>query len=144
MKLTDALKSKIVLEVAEGSAKTEIAKKYNISRMSIERILNEPEYAEMLQNVTQKKEEIAADIEEHMNKCRGKVLTLIDKYLDALLDDERIDGATLSQLTTALGTVIDKWTTVGVRGTETPLNIRIAPTLPPEQPPDDIEEESDE
>lgn len=143
MKLTDALKSKIILEYAEGATKSEIAKKYGISRVTLDKLLKEN--VQTLQNLTHKKEEIEEDILEHMEKCRGKVITIIDKYLDALSDDERIDAATMSQLTTALGTLIDKWTMVREGNTE--AEVRLAYLVKkdaPEQPPEDIEEESDE
>lgn len=67
---------------------------------------------EVAQKVTQKKEQNTADILAHMEKNRDKVCLIIDAYLDALLSPAKIASATTSQLTTALGTLIDKFTAI--------------------------------
>ena len=143
MKLTETIKNKIILEISEGVPKTEVAKKYDISRPTLDKILKDN--PETLQKFTVKKEEIEQDIIEYMNQRRGKIVTIMDKYLDALANDEKIDSATLSQLTTALGTLIDKWTMVKERDGH--AEVRLAYLVPqdtPEEPPEEIEEESDE
>ena len=145
MKLTDTIKNKIILEIAEGASKTKVASKYDISRMTVDRLLKNPKYAEMLRNVTKEKEKAEQDIIEHMHQLNGKIITIMDKYLDALSDDEKISSATVNQLTTALGTLIDKWTMAEERDATAEVNIAfLAPVSPPEAPPDDIEEEQNE
>ena len=70
-------------------------------------IRSDPDFAQI---VTQKKEQNAADILAHMETKKDTVNLIIDRYLTALLDEEKIEKATPSQLTTALGTLIDKFT----------------------------------
>lgn len=144
MKLTDAVKRDIMIEFAEGATKSALSKKYKVSYKTIDRLIKSDKMSEMSKNVQLKKEEIAVDIETYMNQCRDKVTTIIGQYLDALSDPKKIEGASVNQLTTALGTLIDKWTMSGASDSTAALNIHIAPVLPPEQPPEDIEEESDE
>lgn len=59
------------------------------------------------------KEENTADILAYMETKRDVVNKIIDRYLIALLEEERIAKATPAQLTTALGTLIDKFTAQG-------------------------------
>ena len=50
-----------------------------------------------------------------MDSKKDAVCLIIDRYLKALLDEDKIEKATTSQLTTALGTLIDKFTMQGGR-----------------------------
>mgnify|MGYP000189470229 FL=1 len=56
-----------------------------------------------------KKEQDEADIIAYMDSKRDKVCKIIALGLDALADPEKLRGATPAQITTALGTLIDKW-----------------------------------
>lgn len=106
-RLTDKQIKRIIADRAEGLSYRALAKKYHVSATTIGRNLrNDPE---TVQKVAQKKEENTADILSHMERKKGKVVQIIDRYLDELLDEEKIKRAALNQLTTALGTVIDKW-----------------------------------
>lgn len=57
-----------------------------------------------------KNEQSTADILEYMEKRKAIVCDIMDKYLDELQNSDKIAKATVSQLTTALGTLIDKFT----------------------------------
>lgn len=107
-RLTDKQKKKILADYLEMGSYNAVAKKHKISDNTVKRVvLNSEGFAE---KVEQKKQQNTADILEHMEQKKGIVCEIIDKYLVALLDDERIAKATPQQLTTALGTVIDKFT----------------------------------
>lgn len=60
--------------------------------------------------IADKKEENSADILAYMESKKTVVCGLIDTYLQAMTDKAKIDKATVNQLSTALGTVIDKFT----------------------------------
>ena len=106
--LTDKQKKKIIADRAENMSIRQLAQKYKTSTTTIQRVIrNDPDFA---QKVTQKKEQNAADILAHMETKKDTVNLIIDRYLTALLDEEKIEKATPSQLTTALGTLIDKFT----------------------------------
>lgn len=107
-KLTDKQQKMVVADRAEGASIRKLAKKYNVSTTTIQNALKKN--TEVTQKVTHKKEQNTADILAHMDSQRDKVCLLIDVYLEALMDPEKIKKATPSQLSTALGTVIDKFT----------------------------------
>lgn len=67
----------------------------------------------MTQLVTQKKAENTADILAYMESQRGLVCEIIGKGLAVLNDEEKLREATPAQITTALGTLIDKWALKG-------------------------------
>lgn len=48
-----------------------------------------------------------------MERKRGIVCKILDKGLDALNSPEKLAEASPAQITTALGTLIDKWTAMG-------------------------------
>lgn len=63
------------------------------------------------QKVAQKKEENTADILAYMERQRGKVCEVIGVSLEVLPGKIRA-AKTAPEVTTALGTVIDKWTMI--------------------------------
>ena len=69
-----------------------------LSEKTVEKILSEDE--------TFKKSSIA----EFMEEKNAEICNIIDTYLAVLSDSERISGAPLNQIASALGTVIDKFT----------------------------------
>lgn len=108
-KITTKLKKQVIAEYAECESMNATGKKFGISPTTVKKILaeNVDNFAEKCEA---KKQDIDADIFAHMDSQRDKVCLIIDKYLEALLDDEKIRSASPNQLTTALGTVIDKFT----------------------------------
>lgn len=140
MKLTE--KTKMFTEYVDGVSKSELSRRYKISRTTLDRMLKDPKNADLLQSATAKKEEIVKDIFDYMDEQKEKVLVIMTKYLDALSDDDKISSATVNQLTTALGTLIDKWTMV--REKDTNAEVRLAYIVEqdaPEAPPEEVEDE---
>lgn len=115
-RLTDRKKKKIIADYAEMGSYNSVAKKHKIAHSTVRRVCEQS--PETLQKVQEKKEQNTQDILAYMENQRDKVCLIMDKYLDALLDDEKISKATTAQLTTSIGTLIDKWTmVVGGSGT---------------------------
>lgn len=115
-RLTDRKKKKIIADYAEMGSYNSVAKKYKVAASTVRRTCEQS--PEMLKKAQEKKEQNTQDILAHMESQRDKVCLIMDKYLDALLDDEKISKATTAQLTTSIGTLIDKWTmVVGGSGT---------------------------
>ena len=54
-----------------------------------------------------------ADILAYMESQKGLVCEIIGKGLNALNDPDKLKEATPAQITTALGTLIDKWAPKG-------------------------------
>ena len=117
-RLTDKQKKKIIADRADGLSIRQLANKYHTSTTTIHRTLKcDPETERM---VTQKKEENTADILAYMESKKSVVCQIIGIGLDVLCDPEKLKTANPSQITTALGTLIDKWVMVnGASGTET-------------------------
>ncbi|MBO5934065.1 MAG: helix-turn-helix domain-containing protein [Clostridia bacterium] len=109
-RLTDFQKKKIIADYVELGSYNAVAKINGVADTTVKRIVNAD--AEMQRNAEQKKEENTADILAHMEKKKDKVIEIIDTYLNELLSPVIISRANPSQLTTALGTLIDKFTAI--------------------------------
>lgn len=111
-RLTDEQKKQVVAGYIELHSYNAVAKLFGISDKTVKRIVEaDSEYAEI---VEEKKQQASADILAHMETKRDKVNEIIDVYLERLLNPTMLSKATPSQLTTALGTLIDKFTMPGV------------------------------
>lgn len=107
-RLTDRQKKKIVADYIEFGSYNAVAKKNGVSGHTVRRIVLEtPEISKKIQ---QKKDENTADILVYMESKRPIVCEIIEKGLAVLNDPDKLAAATPSQITTALGTLIDKWT----------------------------------
>lgn len=106
--LTDKQKKKIIADYAECGNYSEVARKHHISFDTVKRVVTRD--PETLKKTEQKKEQNTLDILSYMESKKNTVCEFIDKYLDAMMNDEKIAAATVNQLSTALGTVIDKFT----------------------------------
>ena len=105
-KLTDRQRKKIIADRTDGLTIRQLAKKYKVST-TIQRTLRSDD--DFAQKVTDKKEENAADVLAYMDSKKDIVCEIIGKGLLALNDPEKLATATPAQITTALGTLIDKW-----------------------------------
>lgn len=107
-KLTDKQRKKIIAESVNGSSIRALAAKYGVSTTTIQRVLKSD--TELTQKVAQKKAENTVSILAFMDSKKNDVCGLIDKLLAAMADDEKLANATVNQLATAMGIVIDKYT----------------------------------
>lgn len=109
-RLTDKRKKKIVADYLELGSYNAAAKLNGVANHTVKRIvLENPEISD---KIKQKKAENTADVLAYMESKRGIVCEIIDKGLAALNDPEKLAAATPAQITTALGTLIDKWSAV--------------------------------
>ena len=109
-RLTDRQRKKIVADYLELGSYNATAKANGTSPKTVKRVL--AEVPEMPEKVKQKKAENTADILAYMESQRGLVCEIIGKGLAVLNDEEKLREATPAQITTALGTLIDKWAAV--------------------------------
>lgn len=109
-RIKDKIRKAIIADRACGDSIRDISKKYSVSTTSVQRIIHES--TELTQLVTQKKEQNTADILAYMESKRQEVCDIIDIGLSVLPDKIR-DARTASEVTTALGTLIDKFTANG-------------------------------
>lgn len=105
-RLTDKQKKGIFADRVDGMSLGQLSKKYGVSKTTIHRTLKSDPETE--RKVTEKKEQNTADILAYMESKRDKVCEIIGIGLDTLPEKIR-NAKTASDVTTALGTVIDKW-----------------------------------
>ena len=110
-RLTDKQKKKIVADYLETQSVNSAAKRNGVSWDSAKKALEEA--GEIEKKLEQKKEENTADILAYMESQKGLVCEIIGKGLNALNDPDKLKEATPAQITTALGTLIDKWAPKG-------------------------------
>lgn len=109
-RLTDKQKKKIVADYLETQSVNAAAKRNSVSWDSAKKTLDEA--GEIEKKLKQKKDENTADILSYMEDQRSLVCEIIGKGLEALNTPEKLAEATPAQITTAIGTLIDKWTAI--------------------------------
>lgn len=87
-----------------------VAKMNGVSKDTVKRIVQSCD--DFAQKAKQKKDENTADILAYMESKRDIVCEILGKGLDALNSPEKLKEATPAQITTAMGTLIDKWTVI--------------------------------
>lgn len=109
-RLTDKQKKKIIADYLETESYNATAKKNGVCGQTVRRVVEESNG--ITENLKKKKEENTADILAYMESQRKVVCEIIGKGLAELNKPEKLAIATPAQITTALGTLIDKWTAI--------------------------------
>lgn len=108
-RLTDKQKKKIIADYAESGSYRATAKKFGVSDMTVKRLCKSD--VELLQKVAQKKEQNTADMLAYMDSRKEQAKGIIDSYLEALADPEKLEKTPIQQIATAMGIVVDKFVT---------------------------------
>ena len=106
-RLTDRKKKKIIADYLETESYNATAKKNGVCGQTVRRVVEESNG--ITEKLKKKKEENTADILAYMESQKGIVCEILQKGLSALNSPEKLAEASPSQITTALGTLIDKW-----------------------------------
>ena len=107
-RLTDKQKKKIIAVYMEVSSYNAAAKKFGVSESTVQRLCRrEPE---LMKKAEQKREQNTLDMLSYMDSRKEQAQSVIDDYLKALANPEKIEAAKLSEIATALGIVVDKFT----------------------------------
>lgn len=106
-RLTDKKKKKIVADYLEMQSVNAAARKNGVSWDTARKVLEES--GDIEEKLEQKKAQNTADILAYMESKRDVVCKILGKGLDALNRSEKLAEATPAQITTAMGTLIDKW-----------------------------------
>ena len=107
--ISDEKKKKIISDYLETESVNAAAKINGVGWKTAKKAIEENE--ETVKKLEYKKEQNTANIIAHMDAKRDQVCDVIDIALEVLPQKIR-DAKTASEVTTALGTLIDKWTTV--------------------------------
>ncbi len=105
--LTDKQKKKIIADYVELGSYNAAAKANGVSPNTVKKIVQGN--ADIAKKCKQKKEQNTQDMLAFMDSRKDVAQSVIDKYLEALADPEKLEEATLSQIATALGIVVDKF-----------------------------------
>lgn len=106
-RLTDRQKKKIVADYVNTQSVNAAAKMNGVSWDTVKRLLEKS--GEVEKKLEEKNRKNTEDILAYMESQKSLVCEIIGKGLAALNDPEKLAEATPSQITTALGTLIDKW-----------------------------------
>lgn len=106
-KFSDRKKKNIVKDYVECQNASAVARKHGCSEATVRRIVGKN--PDVTKKVEEKKEENTRSILEHMRRQAGDICEVMDKLVDAMKRDDVIDRATVVQLATTLGIIIDKY-----------------------------------
>lgn len=109
-RLTDRQKKKILADYVQTNNYCATAKINGVSATTVKNLVRAND--DIVEKCEQKKEANTADVMEYMNDHKDLVCSFIGKGLEMLNDPEKLAAANLSQITTAMGTLIDKWAMV--------------------------------
>lgn len=109
-RLTDKQRKRIKADYLELGSYNAVAKLHGVTRQTVKNVVTDD--AEIGQLLQQKKEQNTADIIAYMESKRGIVCEILGKGLEALNSQDKLKEATPAQITTAMGTLIDKWTAI--------------------------------
>ena len=109
-RLTDRQKKKILADYVQTNNYCATAKINGVSATTVKNLVRAN--ADIVEKCEQKKEENTTDVLDYMDSQKDLVCQIIQKGLEALNDPDKLAQATPSQITTAIGTLIDKWAMV--------------------------------
>ena len=121
-RLADRQKKKIVADYLETESYNATAKKNGVCGQTVRRVIEESQG--ITENLKRKKEENTADILAYMDSRRKQVCDIIEVGL-AVLPEKIQTAKTASEVTTAIGTLIDKWALVKSEGEEGKVQVII-------------------
>lgn len=107
-RLTDKDRKQVLTIYAETENYRETGRILGIDDRTVRKICKET--SELTQLVAKKKEENTLDMLTYMDSRKEQAQSVIDKYLTALANPEKIEKAKLVEIATALGIVVDKFT----------------------------------
>ena len=106
-RLTDKQKKKIIADYVQLGSYNATAKVNGVSLNTVKKIVQGN--ADIAEMCNEKKEQNTVDILAYMESQKGIVCEILEKGLAALNSPDKLAEASPSQITTALGTLIDKW-----------------------------------
>ncbi|MCH5210424.1 MAG: helix-turn-helix domain-containing protein [Oscillospiraceae bacterium] len=108
-KLTDKQKQKIIADYVQTQNKKKTAEMNGVSRPTVDKIIVEASESGLYKKLHRKKEENTESVLQYIEQQGDNVKTLIGKYIGELQDDDKIAKASVREIATALGIVIDKF-----------------------------------
>lgn len=119
-KLTDLQRKQMIADRVLGMSFRKLAEKYNVTTATVQRVIKSD--TKVAQKVTDKKEENTQTVLAYMEEQREQACNTIGKLLEALGNDDKIALASLNQIATSMGILIDKFTAIEGNGGKQPEN----------------------
>lgn len=113
-KYTDMQIKKVYFDYVETQNYTETARRNNMVLNTAKKIVKNGE-KEVLRMLKEHKEQNTKDILKYMENKSHVVCEILDNFLKALTDKEKIDRANIQQIATSMAIVIDKFTKENVQ-----------------------------
>ena len=139
-RLTDRQKKKIVADYVQLQSYARAAKLNDVAESTVRKIVKDnPKCADLC---ALKKEQNTQDMLSYLGSKSGEAQDLLGLYLKAMADPDKIAEATLPQLSTAFGTIVDKFAMLGDQsGIEAPDDglLEALSDAADISPPDDVE-----
>ena len=110
-RLTDKQRKKIIADYVLLQNYSYTAKLNDVAVSTVKKVVDSSPECEKL--CKQKKEQNTQDVLSYMQSMVGDAQNLMRLYMDAMADPEKIAEATLPQLSTAFGTIVDKFAMLG-------------------------------
>lgn len=130
-RLTDRKRKQIVADYLETQSVNAAARRSGVSWDTAKRVLDED--GDIAQKLEEKKAQNTEDILAYLDSQRQTVCEIIGKGLAVLNDPEKLKEATPAQITTAIGTLIDKWTQMGRADSDGGGGVVLIPEVAPEE-----------
>lgn len=115
-RLTDKQRKKIIADYMDNGSYRATAKMNNVSATTVKNVVCKD--TEIVRKCAQKKRQNTLDMLAYMDSRKEQAQGVIDTYLKALTNPEKLEDASLAQIATALGIVVDKFTKNSSVGTE--------------------------
>ncbi len=113
-RLTDKQKKKIVADYVQLQSYARTAKLNDVAESTVRKIVKDnPQCADLC---ALKKEQNTQDMLSYLESKKEEAQNLLGLYLQAMADPDKIAEATLPQLSTAFGTIVDKFAMLGDQG----------------------------
>ena len=111
-RLKDEQIAKLIADYALMGSYHAVAKQNGVSENTVKKYVQNSGVAEFADLCKRKKEDIKADLGAYMDANRDRVCEIIGLALE-VLPDKIQNAKTATEVTTALGTLIDKWAPKG-------------------------------
>lgn len=105
--LTDEQERKIVADYEATGTYAEAARRNGISESGVKKVVLRRE--DLRTEAQEAAEAVSQTMEEYLRAQTARVQEIIDTYLEALTELDRFEKLTPVQLSTVIGTLIDKW-----------------------------------
>lgn len=105
--MTDAEERRIVADYVQSGSYCEAARRSGVAESSARRVVARRQ--DLMEEAKEATDAVSLTMEEYLQGQQDRVRSIIDLYLDALTDLDRFEKLTPVQLSTVIGTLIDKW-----------------------------------